>query len=484
MKSLNITKDIKVPTISESLSDSTPFNHDSNNNIGTEPELITKNKTETEILTEAETGLESELASVTITGNEIESDTEIEIKNLKEKLLSQDIFYNNINIMKPIIINPDEIALETSFDHKENDHYYPSKDLINRNNSGILRNKRSNPILKNNSILKNKNSEISNFPVQFDHRSLRKINSRLSMESRKSKVSFCESKNMYREVIMNKSNFSKRLSTGSSIPQLKRLSAGSSMAPYKRFSIGSSMAPYIIEKSLNQTTILNESSIRFDNYSTTETFTVLKGNFNDESMSEMNFDLSHFGSQYNESISSFSSINVSYISDHKNIKAFDDQVLNNETNSSTTIYHHAKSNSLGDLINKKHSNQTFHKVNANINVNNKGNVDDDEIANFFENHSKNKRTSFIVFDKDNDLLKDDSIFEKDIQNTQGKDNTLHEIKIMNKESNFSKLRNDILTSSISKQNFSKINDSYDTHGFPSSTHSLNKKNNNRIKFKN
>jgi len=317
------------------------------------------------------------------------------------------------------------------------------KNKLGKRTSGILKNKSSNSVLKNKSsysIIKNRNSngfngltygDIAAFPLNIDNMPTQKLNNKISIESKKSRVSFCESKNIYRNITIDRKSSTK----------------------LKRISNGSSIVPYIVEKSLNQTTILNESSIKFDNYNTTtESFSILKGNFNDDSMNanigfsdnEMN-PSSPIESEFGRNIQhmpSLSSINFSYDSDivaevsEEKIKIFDPQLINNETHSSATIYHNGKTNSLEDPLNKRQTSNTFHN-------------DDDEISNFFESQSDN-RTSFIVIGKDSTVLKDDSLFEKEPQDTTSNTN-------IKKEHRTSKLRNDILSSSESVDSPTSIN---------------------------
>ncbi|ORX56576.1 hypothetical protein BCR36DRAFT_163594 [Piromyces finnis] len=317
---------------------------------------------------------------------------------------------------------------------------------LGKRTSGILKNRSSYSILKNKSSfnkLKNRNSgsiysiysgSIDAFPIKLDEMPSKKLKNKISIESKKSKVSFCEDKNIYRNITIDRKDSSK----------LKRIS-------------NSSIIPYIVEKSLNQTTILNESSIKFDNYSTTESFSILKGNFNEDDES-MNGNIGFSDNEYNTDIPaepyfyqihnmpSISSINFSYDSEidavvsdltKEKIQIFDQQLLNNKTNSSATFYH----NSHEDTMNKRQSsNNTYHN-------------EDEEISNFFESQSDN-RTSFIVIGKDDDVLKENSLVDK---NTKG--NTLYNDKTNNKDSYSNRLKknNQLLSNSESLNSTSSVN---------------------------
>ncbi|OUM61129.1 hypothetical protein PIROE2DRAFT_12924 [Piromyces sp. E2] len=336
----------------------------------------------------------------------------IEITESNSPMNQDEAIKYNIENMKPI-----KIIHETK-----------NIDNLGKRTSGILKNRSSNSILKNKSsfsILKNnRNSggnygnDIASFPIKLDVMP-QKLNNKISMESKKSRVSFCESKNVYRNIDVDRKNSAK----------------------LKRISNGSSIIPYIVEKSLNQTTILNESSIKFDNYSTTESFSILKGSFiNDNESINANIDFSDneigVGSpvesafdRHINNMPSLSSINFSYDSDiaevtEEKIKIFDQHLNNNETNSSATIYHNGRYSSLDEPLNKRQNSNTFHDD------------DEEEISNIFESQSDN-RTSFIVIGKDSTILKDDSLFEKEAQ-----DNTASTSSKISP----SKLKNDIVSS--------------------------------------
>jgi len=371
---------------------------------------------------------------------------------IEEPLNQEEAIKYNIFNMKPIKI------VQESKPIQKNNININKTILLRQMSSGVLKNKDSNSILKKKNsfgIIKNKSinpfifEEIASFPIKFDQNPSNQLKNKLSIDSKKSKVSFCESKNEYRDIAIQKK------------------SSSNINVNIKRISASSSMAPYIVEKSLNQTTILSESSIKFDNYNTTESFSILKGNFNDES-TDPNIEYSDseiikldspIVATFDHEIPSISSINISYDTEmneeQNNINTFENHhIINNGNESSATFYHNGKTNSFEEAINKRSSSPIL----PNENINN--NDDNDEIINFFENHSDNKTSSFIVFDKDDNLSKEDSLFEK--ETTQ--DNSS---KTVIKDSNFSKLRNVIETSNNTKN--SDIYESEYTQNYPSSS---------------
>ncbi|ORY00650.1 hypothetical protein LY90DRAFT_709502, partial [Neocallimastix californiae] len=167
---------------------------------------------------------------------------------IEEPLNQEEAIKYNIFNMKPIKI------VQESKPIQKNNININKTILLRQMSSGVLKNKDSNSILKKKNsfgIIKNKTS----FPIKFDQNPSNQLKNKF----------FCESKNEYRDIAIQKK------------------SSSNINVNIKRISASSSMAPYIVEKSLNQTTILSESSIKFDNYNTTESFSILKGNFNDES---------------------------------------------------------------------------------------------------------------------------------------------------------------------------------------------------------
>jgi len=311
----------------------------------------------------------------------------------------------NKKVMKQEIVNESDVErikpIKNIKELKKPDIY---KSLLNKRSSGILKNKNSY------SILKNKNSNLFLYNnINTPSSSNKSDISIQSLNSFKSnnKVNFCESKNLYRNITINKNNDNLRPS-----------------------SIGSNSIPFIVEKSLNQTTILNESSVKFDNYNTTESFSILKGNFDESLNSNINYSESEIifeDINFSKDLHSLYSFNISYDGDgeidvveNQEKEKTDPQILNNKTNSS--------SSSNEDSVNQTPCNSN----------------DDEEISEFFKSHSGN-RTSFIVIGKEN-------------ENNSNQNNTTQNSKVTKRESQCSnKLPRNILTSlnsSLTQENLS------------------------------
>jgi len=337
-----------------------------------------------------------------------------------KKVMKQQNSTSEINnkIMKQEDINKNDVEsnkpINTIKELKKPDIY---KSLLNKRSSGILKNKNSYSIIKNlnsNNIFLYNNIPSSSNKSDLSNQSFSSIKS--------NKVNFCESKNLYRNITINKNN-------------------NNNLRP---LSIGSNSIPFIVEKSLNQTTILNESSVKFDTYNTTESFSVLKGNFDESLNSNIYYSESEIifeDLNFSKDIHSLYSFNISYDGDGGDDGDGDDGGDDNDSNSNgdddgddgvDIIENQEKGKTDHQFLNNK-TNSSSSSNEYSVNQSECSSNDDEEISEFFKSHSGN-RTSFIVIGKEN-------------ENNINQNNSTQNSKVAKRESQCSnKLPSNILTS--------------------------------------